>query len=41
MTGPESDLDDREARRRKLFGRLVVIGFGVLLLIYIAATFIR
>jgi len=30
-----------EARRRKLLGRAVVVGFGVLLLIYILATFVR
>lgn len=33
--------EEREARRRKLTGRAVVIGFGVLVLIYILATFVR
>ena len=33
--------DDREARRRKLIGRAMVTGFGLLILIYILATFVR
>lgn len=33
--------EDREARRRKLTGRLIVVGFGVLVLAYILVTFIR
>lgn len=33
--------EDREARRRKLAGRAMVIGLGALILIYVAATFIR
>jgi hypothetical protein len=41
MTSPDSDSEDQQARRRKLTGRLVVVGFGVLLLIYILATFVR
>ena len=36
-----SDDQDREARRRKLIGRAIVAGFGVLLLAYILVTFIR
>jgi len=32
---------DAENRRRKLAGRAVVIGFGLLVLIYILATFVR
>jgi len=36
-----TDNDQREARRRKLLGRAMVIGFLVLVLIYVAATFIR
>ena len=33
--------EEREARRRKRFGRVMVIGFGVLILAYVLATFIR
>lgn len=38
-----SDLspEARAARRSKLIGRAVVIGFGVLLLAYILVTFVR
>jgi len=31
----------RAERRRKLIGRAVVVGFGLLLLVYILATFVR
>jgi hypothetical protein len=41
MTNPDPDTAERDARKRKLTGRLIVAGFGVLVLIYIAATFIR
>ncbi|HEV2533127.1 hypothetical protein [Phenylobacterium sp.] len=41
MANPDSDSEDPQARRRKLTGRLVVVGFGVLVLIYILATFVR
>jgi hypothetical protein len=40
MSNPDPS-SDAEERRRKLTGRLVVVGFGVLLLIYILATFVR
>jgi hypothetical protein len=33
--------DEREAKRRKLIGRAMVIGLGALVLLYLAATFIR
>lgn len=33
--------EDREARRRKLTGRLMVSGFGLLVLVYVLATFVR
>ena len=33
MTAP-SDPDPAEARRSKLIGRIIIIGFGLLLLIY-------
>jgi hypothetical protein len=33
--------DGREARRRKLMGRAMVIALGALVLLYVAATFIR
>ena len=33
--------DPAEVRRSKLIGRSVVIGFGLLLLAYVAATFLR
>lgn len=38
---PAPPTDEREERRRKLFGRAMVIGFVMLVLIYVAATFIR
>ena len=39
MSEPETEA--REERRRKLIGRAVVVGFGLLVLIYILATFVR
>jgi hypothetical protein len=39
VTPPESD--DREARRRKLIGRAMVVGLLLLVLAYVLATFIR
>jgi hypothetical protein len=33
--------EEGEARRRKLVGRAMVIALGVLVLLYVAATFIR
>jgi hypothetical protein len=41
MTNPPPTPEDREARRRKLTGRAIVVGFGLLVLIYILATFVR
>lgn len=38
MSAPDPDA---EARRRKLTGRLIISGMGVLLLAYILVTFIR
>ena len=38
MTEPKPD--DRETRRSKLFGRLMIIGLGLLLLVYCAAMFL-
>lgn len=33
--------DEREAKRRKLMGRAMVIGLGALVLVYALVTFIR
>lgn len=33
--------EEREAKRRKLAGRAMVLGLGALILLYLAATFIR
>lgn len=33
--------NEREARRRKLMGRAMVIALGALVLLYVAVTFIR
>ena len=41
MSAPQPDPEAREARRRKLTGRIVVVGFGALLLAYVLVTFIR
>jgi hypothetical protein len=38
MTNPPPTPEDR---RRKLTGRAIVVGFGLLLLIYILVTFVR
>ena len=35
------DAEAREEKRRKLMGRAMVVGFVILVLIYVAATFIR
>jgi hypothetical protein len=39
MTSPEPDT--AEARKRKLTGRIIVVAFGLLLLVYVVVTFIR
>jgi hypothetical protein len=36
-----SNEEGREARRRKLMGRAMLIALGALVLIYVAATFVR
>jgi hypothetical protein len=38
MTNPTPD--DREIRRSKLIGRLMIVGLGLLLLVYCAAMFL-
>lgn len=38
MTDPQPE--DREAARRKLIGRAIIIAFGVLLLAYIAVMWL-
>jgi hypothetical protein len=35
------DSEQREARRRKLMGRAMVVGFVALVLAYVLATFFR
>jgi len=40
-TNAVSGDSDGEARRRKWMGRAMVIGLGVLVLLYLAATFVR
>jgi hypothetical protein len=41
MDSGGGDNEQREARRRRLTGRAMVIGFALLVLVYVLATFIR
>jgi hypothetical protein len=36
-----SETEEREARRRRILGRAMVIGLLLLVLVYVLATFVR